>query len=124
MRNELVCDSESKATQPRNMRCKTCWAPGQYGGQAGAEEGSEARKQPLFEDEVTSTVQGALSSSADVPVDSSVATSVSVEDMVQTDVPTSTSGRTQPARAGTVGSLCFNESKAKDFEKLTNLVLT
>ena len=30
----------------------------------------------------------------------------------------------QPASAGTVGSLCFNESKAKDFEKWTNLVLT
>ena len=92
-------------------------------------------QQPLpdLEEEVTSTVlvesgsaptQGGSSSSADVPVDSSVATSVSVEDMVQTSVPFSTSVGTQPASAGTTGTLCFNESKPKDFEKLTNLVLT
>ena len=51
------------------------------------------RTQPLpeLEEEVTSTIQGSSSSNADVLVDSSVATSVSVEDMVQTDVPTATS---------------------------------
>ena len=64
------------------------------------------------------------SSSADVLVESSVATSVSVEDMIQTDVPISTRVGIQPASTGTVGSLCFNESKARDFENLTNLVLT
>ena len=41
--------------------------------------------------------------------------------MVQTDVPTSTSVGTQPASAGTSGTLCCKESKAKDFEKLTKL---
>ena len=55
---------------------------------------------------------------------SSVATSVIIEDMVQTNVPTSTGVGTQPTSAGTIGTLCFNESKAKDFEKITNLVLT
>ena len=64
------------------------------------------------------------STSADVPVDSSVAASVSVEDMVQTNVPLSTSVGVQPASAGTVGLLCFNEIKAKDFEKMRDLVLT
>ena len=68
--------------------------------------------------------QGGSSSSSDVLVYSSVATSVSVEDMVQTSVPISTSVGIQPANSGTVGSLCFDEGKANDFEKLTNLVLT
>ena len=67
-----------------------------------------------LEEEGTSTIQGGSSSSADVPVDSSVAASVSVEDMVQTDVLTSTSVETQPASAGAMGTLCFNESKDKD----------
>ena len=44
--------------------------------------------------------------------------------MVQTDLPTSASVGTQPSSSGTDGSLCFNESKARDFEKLTDLVLT
>ena len=52
-----------------------------------------------------STFQGGSSSSADVPVDSSVATSVS---------------GIQPATAGTI----CNESKAQHFENLTNLVST
>ena len=51
-------------------------------------------------------------------------TSVSVEDMVQTSVPISTSVGIQPTSSGAVGSLCFNESQARDFEKLTDLVLT
>ena len=49
---------------------------------------------------------------------------MSVEDTVQTNAPTSTKVGIQPASAGTVGSLCFNESKARDFETLTDLVLT
>ena len=53
---------------------------------------------PELEEEVTSTIRGGSSFSADVLVDSSVATSVSVEDMVQTDVPTSASVANQPAR--------------------------
>ena len=72
---------------------------------------------PELEEEVTSTIQGGSSSSADVPVDSSVAAGVRVEDMVRTDVPTSTSFGNLPASAGTVGTLSFDESKAKDFEK-------
>ena len=70
--------------------------------------------QPLaeLEEEVTPTIQGGASSSADVPVDASVAASVRVEDMVQTDVPTS--GGTQPARV----------QLAKDYEKLSDHVLT
>ena len=59
--------------------------------------------------------------SAGVRVNSSVAASLSVEDMVQTSVLFSTSVGIQPAR---VGSLCFTESKARDSEKLTHLVLT
>ena len=41
----------------------------------------------------------------------------------KTSVPISTSVGTQVASSGTAGSLCCSESKAKDFEKLTNLVL-
>ena len=91
--------------------------------------------QPLqdLEEEVTSTVpvvsgsapiQGGSISSTDVPVNSSGAASMSVEDMVQTSVRISTNIGIQPASSGTVGSLCFNESKARHFEKLTDLVLT
>ena len=68
-------------------------------------------------------IQGGSSSSADVLVNSSATTSVSVEDMVQTSVPISTSVGIPPASSGTVGSLCFNESKARDIDKLTDLVL-
>ena len=39
--------------------------------------------------------------------------------MAQTDVFTSSSG-VQLASSGTIASLCFNESKARDFEKLTD----
>ena len=74
--------------------------------------------QPLtdLEEEVTSTIsvvsgpapiRRGSSSSADVPVDSSVATSVSIEDVAQTIVPVSTRVGVQPVSAGTVGSLCF-----------------
>ena len=42
---------------------------------------------PNLEEEVTSTIQGGSSSSAYIFVESSEATSVSVEDMVQTYVP-------------------------------------
>ena len=70
---------------------------------------------PDLQEEVTSTVlvtigpppnQGGSSSSADVVVNSSVATSVSVEYMIQTDASTSTSVGTQPASAFTIGTLC------------------
>ena len=45
--------------------------------------------------------------------------------MVQTSVPVSYEClESNRPSSGTVGSLCFNESKARDFEKLTNLVLT
>ena len=44
--------------------------------------------------------------------------------MVQTSVPISTKLGIQPVGSGTVGPLYFNESKAPDFEKLTDLVLT
>ena len=82
---------------------------------------------PDLEEDVTSTVpvvsgsapiQGGSSSSTNVPVNSSMAASVSVKDMVQTNV------GIKPASSGTVASLCFNESKAQDTEKLTDLVLT
>ena len=54
-----------------------------------------------------------------------MATKVSVEDMVQKPMSLiSASVGFQPASPGAVGSLCFNESKARDFEKLTDLVLT
>ena len=58
--------------------------------------------------------QGGSTSSTDVPVHSSVAASMNVKDMVQTSVPVATSVGIQPTRSGTVGSLCFNESKARD----------
>ena len=67
-------------------------------------------------------IQGGSSSSADVPIDSSAATSESVEDTVQTSDPSSTRVGIQPGSSGTVGSLRFNENKARDFEKSTNLV--
>ena len=44
--------------------------------------------------------------------------------MVQTSVLMFASVGIHPTSSGTVGSLCFNESKARDCEKLTNLVLT
>ena len=60
---------------------------------------------------------------ADVPVVSSAAVSVAVEHMVQTSVSVSSDVGIQLASSGTVGSLLFNESKARDFEKVTDLVL-
>ena len=74
---------------------------------------------PELEVEVTSIIQGGSTSSADVRVNSSVAASVSVEDMVQTSDPISTSVGIQPDSSGTVGPLSFDESKARYFEKLT-----
>ena len=88
---------------------------------------------PDLEEEVMSSVpvesgsapiQGGLSSSADVPVNSSVATSLSVEDTVQSSDPISASVGIHLASPGTVGSLRFGGSKAKEFEKMANLVLT
>ena len=43
--------------------------------------------------------------------------------MVQTNVTVASNVGVQPSNSGTVGSLCFNESYAPDFEKLTDLVL-
>ena len=57
-------------------------------------------------------------------VDSSEAGSMSVEDLVQTSVTVPSSGGVQPSHSGTIGSLCFDGSKARDFEKLTDLALT
>ena len=82
--------------------------------------------QPIsdLEEEVTSTVlvvggpapiRGGSSSSTGVLVNSSVAVSVSVEDMVQTSVLVSLDVENQLAISGTVGSLCFNGSKARYF---------
>ena len=69
-------------------------------------------------------IQGSSSSGTDVLVDSSAAMSMSVEDMVQTSVPDPSNVGIQPSSSGIVGSLSFNESKARDFETLTDLVLT
>ena len=57
-----------------------------------------------WEEKVTSTIHGSSSSSADVPVASSLVTSVSVEHNVQTDALTSTSVGTQVAIAGAIGT--------------------
>ena len=83
-----------------------------------------SRRSTVLVESGPAPIQGGSSSIPDVPVDSSVATKVIVEDMVQTSVLNSTSVGIQPASSGTVGSLCFNESKARDFDKLTNLALT
>ena len=105
---------------------------------AGLERRTDQKRestQPLpdLEEEATSTVavrsgsaqiQGGSSSSTDVLVESSVAAIVSVEDLVQNSVPISTSVGIEPASAGKSDRFVFNESKARDFEKLTNLVLT
>ena len=83
---------------------------------------------PDLEKEVTSTVpapiQGNSSSSTGVLVNSSVAASVSVEDVAQTSVLISSDVIIQLASSGAVGSLCFSESKARDCEKMTDLVPT
>ena len=55
-------------------------------------------------------------------VDSSEAGSTSVEGLVQTSVPVPSNSGVQPSHSGTIGSLCFNGSKARDFEQLTDLV--
>ena len=47
-----------------------------------------------------------------------------VEDMVQSSVPNSTSVGIQPAKLWYSWIALLNESKARDFEKLTNLALT
>ena len=47
-----------------------------------------------------------------------------VEDMVQTHVSVPSDVGIQPSNSGAIGSLCFNESKDRDFEKLTDLLLT
>ena len=59
-------------------------------------------------------IEGGSSSSTDVPVDSSMAVSMSVEDMVQTNVPVPSYAEIQLSSSNAVGSLCFNESKARD----------
>ena len=56
-------------------------------------------------------IHGGSISSTDVAVNSSVAASVSVEDMVQTSVLVSTNVGIQPAISGTVGLLCINEEQ-------------
>ena len=53
-----------------------------------------------------------------------VAASVSVEDMVQTSVLVSSDVGIRPASSGTLGSLCSDESEVRDFDKMTDLVLT
>ena len=70
------------------------------------------------------TIQGGSNSSAGVPVNSSLAASMSVEDMVQTSVLVRSDVGLQPANSGAVGSLCFNERKARDFLQLRDLELT
>ena len=57
-------------------------------------------------------IRGGSSSSTDVSVSSVVASICVFEDMGQTSV------GIQPPTSGTIGSLCFNESKARDFEKI------
>ena len=69
-------------------------------------------------------IQEGSSSRTDVPVVSSGAVSRGVEDMVQTSVLDSSDVGIQPYNSGAVGSPCSNESKARDFENLADLVLT
>ena len=61
-------------------------------------------------------VEGGLNPSADVPVFPSTTVRTSVEDKVQTSA--------QPSNSGAVGSLGFNNSKARGFEQVMDLVLT
>ena len=77
---------------------------------------------PDLEEEVTSTVpvesgsapiQGGSSSSADVLVHSSVASSVSVEDMVQTSDLISATVGIQPTSAGTVDRVASMKAEPK-----------
>ena len=77
------------------------------------------RSRPQF----SAPIKGGWSSSTDVRVNSSVAASVSGEDMSQTSVIVSSDVGIQPANSCTVALLCFNESKARDFEKMTDLVV-
>ena len=69
-------------------------------------------------------IHGGPSSSTDVLVNSSAVVNMSVGDMVQTNVLVSSDVGFQLANSGTVGSACFDESKARDFESLAGLVLT
>ena len=131
-KNVLDCEPESRANEARYTTCKMFWNP-RPRRRPGWSQGTHTQPLPNLEEEVTSTVpvvrstapiSGGSSSSTDVPVNSSASASVRVEDMVQTSVLVPSDGGIPPSNAGTVGSLCFSESKAQDFEKLTDFVLT
>ena len=124
MKNVLVCDPRAEGQRGQKHEMQDVLEP-----QAKTRARLDPRRDQKcestqlltdLEEEVTSTVlvksgsapvQGGSSPRADVLVDSCVATSVSVEDIVQTGVPNSTSVGIQPASSGAVGSLCVNKSK-------------
>ena len=131
MKNVYACDSELRASEPRNTTYKMRWNPRRRRRASWSPGG--VRSVESTQPEVTSTVlvvsgsaasQGGTSSITDVLVNSSVDLSMRVEDMVQTNVPVPSNVGVQPSNSGTVGLLCFNQSKARDVEKLTDLVLT
>ena len=138
----MTCDEDCarlrrKVEGKRGQNHDTGDSLGQDEGQAGAKGRSQQREStqpfPDLEGDIgyaavggSAPMVGRSSSSASVLVNSSM--TASVEDMVQTDVPLQPnvgipSSITRTVSSGTVGSLCFNESKAGDFGKLTNLVL-
>ena len=95
---DLVCDSELRATEARSTTYKMCWnpRPRRRPEPRRGQKRESTQLLPDLEEEVTSTVpvvsgsapiQGGPSSRTDVLVNSSVAASVSADDMVQTSVP-------------------------------------
>ena len=90
-KNVLVCDSELIANESRKTTWKIVLEP-----QAKTRARVEPRRgqkreitQPLTLTVPSDPILGGSTSSTDVPVNSSVTASVSVEDMVQTSVPVS-----------------------------------
>ena len=105
------CDSGLRAKEARNTTNKTYWNPRPRRGPGLEPRRGQKREStqhlPDLEEEVVNAVPvksgsapilGGSSSSADNLVNSSVATNVSVEDMVQTSVHISTSVGIQPVQ--------------------------
>ena len=124
VKNVLDCDPELRAKRGQKHDIQDVLEPqAKTSGRLEFRRGHKcecAQPLPYPEEEVTSTVliescsaptQVGSSSSADVPVASSLALTMSVEDTVQTSVPISTSVGIQPASSVTVGSLCFNKAR-------------
>ena len=131
MENVLSCDSELKASEARNTICKTHWNPRPRRGprrvrSVKARNFSQilmkrSRRQFLLQ--VALLRSRGWSSSTDVLVNSSVPTSVLFLRVLESNRPALLQLDRWPALLQ-LDRCASMKSKARDFEKFTNLVLT